>query len=174
MADAVPHRLVAIFAADVAGYSHLMERNEEETLRQLTSCREIMDRQVQEHRGRIVNSVGDSVLGEFGSTTDALAAAVAIQHSIAHASDIELTERVGFRIGLHLGEVMVRDNEIYGNGVNIAARLQAMAPAGGIVVSGAVYDLCKRMPYRFVRLAARPMKNISEPVSAYRVITPDE
>src|SRR5262245_26340594 len=82
MADAVAHRLAAIFAADVAGYSRLMEENEEETLRQLTYCREVMDHIVADHRGRIVNSVGDSVLAEFGSTTDALEAAIAIQEMI--------------------------------------------------------------------------------------------
>ena len=128
-------RLTAILAADVAGYSRLMGADEVSTLAQLTTSRALMDRNIAAYRGRIVNSVGDSVLAEFASAVDAVAASVAIQREMESADDRMSTEtRVRFRIAVHLGEVMVRDTDIYGDGVNVAARLQALA--------GARWNLC--------------------------------
>jgi adenylate cyclase len=134
--ERVERRLTAILAADVAGYSRLMGTDEVSTLGQLTASRALMDRNIAAYRGRIVNSVGDSVLAQFASVVDAVEASVTIQREMESANDRISTEtRLRFRIGVHLGEVMVRDTDIYGDGVNVAARVQALAEPGGVCVS---------------------------------------
>lgn len=169
MRTRVDRRLCVIFAADVAGYSRLMRSDEEGTLAQLVSARQKMDGLVVAHQGRIVNSVGDSVLAEFASVIDAVQAAIEIQRDLdLAAATVEPEKRVLFRIGLQLGEVMVRSTDIYGDGVNVAARLQTLAEPGGIVVSGTIHDqLRDRLSIRFVDLGEQAVKNIDRPVPAF-------
>jgi len=167
--DHVARHLCVILAADVAGYSRLMGRDEEGTLAQLVAARRRMDRLVAAHHGRIVNSVGDSVLAEFSSVIDAIQSAIAIQRELAAAvASTASDQRVLFRIGLQLGEVIVKGTDIYGDGVNVAARLQTLADPGGIVVSGAVFDqLRDRLPIAFTNLGEQAVKNIERPVPAF-------
>ncbi len=169
MSSRVDRRLCVIFAADVAGYSRLMRSDEEGTLAQLVTARQRMDDLVAAHRGRIVNSVGDSVLAEFASVMDAMQAAIEIQRDLAFAAAaLPPDRRVLFRIGLQLGEVMVRSTDIYGDGVNVAARLQTLADPGGIVVSGTIYEqLRDRLSLSFVDLGEQAVKNIDRPVPAF-------
>jgi adenylate cyclase len=123
---AVSRRLVAVFAADVEGYSRLMGSDEVGTLKGLTERRAILDRFIGEHRGRIANTAGDSVLAEFGSAVDAVQCAVEAQTALAEAnSGVAPDKRINFRIGVHIGDVMIRAGDLFGDGVNIAARLQA-------------------------------------------------
>ena len=130
----IERRLAAIFAADVEGYSRLMGVDEVGTLRTLTAHREIMDRLIGEHGGRIANTAGDSVLAEFPSVVDAVQAAVAVQEALQRANDaLPENRQVRFRIGVHLGDVMVKDSDLFGEGVNIAARLQSIAEPGGVL-----------------------------------------
>src|SRR4051794_18510353 len=133
----VQRHLAAIFAADVEGYSRLMSVDEVGTLRTLTAHREIMDRLITEHRGRIANTAGDSVLAEFPSVVDAVEAAVRIQAALG-TSNMTLPEgrQLRFRIGVHVGDVMLKDGDLFGEGINIAARLQAIADPGGVCISG--------------------------------------
>jgi adenylate cyclase len=174
MVSRVERRLCVIFAADVAGYSRLMRSDEEGTLAQLVSARQKMDQMVAAHHGRIVNSVGDSVLAEFASVIDAVQAAIEIQRELdTAAATVEPDQRVLFRIGLQLGEVMVRSTDIYGDGVNVAARLQTLAEPGGIVVSGTIHEqLRDRLSIRFVDLGEQAVKNIDRPVPAFG-LTPE-
>ena len=124
----VSRRLVAVFAADVEGYSRLMGADEVGTLKGLTERRAILDRLIGEYRGRIANTAGDSVLAEFGSAVDAIECAVEAQTALAEAnSSVAPDRRINFRIGVHIGEVMVRAGDLFGDGVNIAARLQSIA-----------------------------------------------
>ncbi|WP_046867630.1 tetratricopeptide repeat protein [Microvirga massiliensis] len=161
----VERRLVAIFAADVAGYSRLMAQDEVGTLRSLTACREIMDRLITEHGGRIANTAGDSVLAEFPSAVDAVQCAVAVQDRLA--SD-PTAPRLQFRIGVHVGDVMIRSSDLLGDGVNIAARLQGLAEPGGICISGATHDYVRKaLSLSFTDLGLQAVKNIEEPIRAY-------
>src|SRR5712672_4569539 len=170
MAD-VERRLVAIFAADVEGYSRLMDRDEVATLRDLTERRHILDGLVALHRGRIANTAGDSVLAEFSSAVDAVQCAVEAQAAWAEANGrVPPDRRVKFRIGVHVGDVMVRAGDLFGDGVNIAARLQTLARAGGLCVSGVTYDQVRKiLPLEFTDLGAQTVKNIEEPIRAYEV-----
>src|SRR6266481_2879309 len=137
----VSRRLVAVFAADVEGYSRLMGVDEVATLKGLTERRAILDRLIGEHRGRIANTAGDSVLAEFGSAADAVQCAVEAQNALAEANTVVPPDKhINFRIGVHIGDVMVRAGDLFGDGVNIAARLQSLARAGGLCVSGVTYD----------------------------------
>src|SRR5262245_50147679 len=130
---AIQRRLAAILAADVAGYSRLMESDEEGTLRALSERRETMDNLINQHRGRIANTAGDSVLAEFPSVFDALHCAVAIQHQHAEQnSGLSPEKCISFRIGIHLGDILIKDGDLFGDGINTAARLQEIAQPGGI------------------------------------------
>jgi adenylate cyclase len=173
---AVSRRLVAVFAADVEGYSRLMGADEVGTLKGLTERRAILDRYIGEHRGRIANTAGDSVLAEFGSAVDAVQCAVDAQTALTEAnSGIAPDRRISFRIGIHIGDVMVRAGDLFGDGVNIAARLQALAKPGAVCVSGATYDQVRKvLPMTFVDLGVQEVKNIQEPIRAYQVGTPSE
>src|SRR5215472_14829475 len=132
---AVSRRLVAVFAADVEGYSRLMGADEVGTLRGLTERRATLDQLIGEHRGRIANTAGDSVLAEFGSAVDAVQCAVEAQAALAESNaNLAPDKRISFRIGIHVGDVMVRAGDLFGDGVNIAARLQTLAQAGGVCV----------------------------------------
>ncbi len=164
-------RLVAIFAADVAGYSRLMATDEVGTLRDFTQRRSILDGQIVSHHGRIANTAGDSVLAEFGSAVDAVQCAVAAQEALAEANASASSDRhINFRIGVHVGDVMVKGGDLFGDGVNIAARLQTLATAGGVSISGAAHDQVRKiLSFAFTDLGSQQVKNIEEPVRAYAV-----
>jgi adenylate cyclase len=169
----VTRRLVAVFAADVEGYSRLMGVDEVGTLKGLTERRAILDRIIGEHRGRIANTAGDSVLAEFGSAVDAVKCAVDAQAALAEAnSSVPSDRHINFRMGVHIGDVMVRAGDLFGDGVNIAARLQTLAKPGRVCVSGATYDQVRKvLPIAFSDLGAQQVKNIEEPIRAYEVST---
>ena len=172
----VSRRLVAVFAADVEGYSRLMGADEVGTLKGLTERRAILDRFIGEHRGRIANTAGDSVLAEFGSAVDAIECAVEAQTTFAEAnSSVAPDRRINFRIGVHIGEVMVQAGDLFGDGVNIAARLQSIAKPGSVCISGATYDQVRKvLPMTFVDLGAQQVKNIQEPIRAYQLGAPSK
>jgi len=167
----VKRRLAAIFAADVEGYSRLMGTDEVATLDALTERREILDGLIATHGGRIANTAGDSVLAEFGSAVDAVRCAMEAQGALAKAnSTLPENRHINFRIGVHVGDVMVRAGDLFGDGVNIAARLQTLARAGGLCISGVTYDQVRKiLPLSFTDLGAQTVKNIEEPIRAYQV-----
>jgi adenylate cyclase len=167
----VERRLAAIFAADVAGYSRLMSQDEVGTLRILTAHRQIMDRLITEHGGRIANTAGDSVLAEFPSAVDAVQCAVGVQEALAQAiQDAPVEHRLQFRIGVHVGDVMVRGGDLLGDGVNIAARLEGLSDPGGICISEATYGYVRKtLPLAFTDLGLQTVKNIEEPIRVYAV-----
>jgi adenylate cyclase len=167
----VERKLSAIFAADIAGYSRLMAHDEVGTLARLKACRTIIDGLIATHRGRIFNTAGDSVVADFASAVDAVACAVAAQSAIAAedrgASDGELMH---FRIGVHVGDVIVDGPNLLGDGVNIAARLEALAEPGAICVSAAARDqVGNKLPVVFTDLGEQAVKNIPQPIKVYRV-----
>jgi adenylate cyclase len=166
-------RLAAILAADVVGYSSLMERDETDTLARLKAHRkELVGPLVAEHRGRVVKLTGDGGLYEFTSIVDATVCAVAIQRGMAEReADAAADKRIRLRIGVNLGDVIrEEDGDLYGDGVNIAARLQQIAEPGGIVVSGTAYDhLQGKLDCRLVALGEQRLKNIERPVRVYRI-----
>jgi adenylate cyclase len=164
-------RLAAIFAADIEGYSRLMGADEVATLDALTTRREILDGLIATHGGRIANTAGDSVLAEFGSAVDAVRCAMEAQGALAKANEpIPETRQIKFRMGVHVGDVMVRAGDLFGDGVNIAARLQTLARAGGLCVSSVTYDQVRKiLPLEFTDLGMQTVKNIEEPIRAYEV-----
>src|SRR3954470_16706094 len=167
----VERKLAAIFAADIAGYSRLMSQDEVGTLARLKACRVIIDGLIEAHRGRIFNTAGDSVIADFASAVDAVACAVAAQTSIATESPGGAgNEPMRFRIGVHVGDVMVDRANLLGDGVNIAARLEALADPGTIWVSAVVRDqVGNKLPVAFTDLGEQQVKNIPQPIRAYRV-----
>jgi putative ABC transport system substrate-binding protein len=164
-------RLVAIFAADVAGYARLMGRDEVGTMEALTAHRQVMDDLIVRHRGRIANTAGDSVLAEFPSAVDAVQCALAAQAALAAESEgLPDERRLRFRIGVHVGDVLVEDGDLFGDGVNTAARLQALSEPGGVCVSGLAQEhVRKALPLAFQDLGLQTLKNIAEPIRAYAV-----
>jgi adenylate cyclase len=170
----VERRLAAILAADVAGYSRLMGVDEEGTLAQLKAHRrEVIDPKIGEHKGRIVKTTGDGLLVEFGSVIDALRCAMEIQAGMAQRTTASPSDRqIAFRIGIHQGDVVVEDRDIFGEGVNVAARLEGLAKPGGICVSARVQeDAAGRLDLTFEDMGEQTLKNIARPVRAYRVVT---
>jgi adenylate cyclase len=167
----VKRKLAAILSADVKGYSRLMAADEEGTLRTLNAYRQEMDALVAGRDGRIVGSAGDSVLAEFPSAVEAARCAVEIQHELAARNgELPKDRRLEFRIGINLGDVMVEGDDLFGDGVNVAARLQALAEPGGIYVSGGIYDQIKgKLPFGADFLGEQTVKNIAEPVRVYRL-----
>src|SRR5882762_3597724 len=167
----VERKLAAIFAADVVGYSHLMQLDEMGTLRALRASRTIVDRLIAEHRGRIFTTAGDSVLADFPSAVDAVECALEVQQAIAEENAQRPEgERLRFRIGVHLGDVIVDGDNLLGDGVNIAARLQTLAEPGGIYVSAAVRDqIGTKLPAAFADLGGQRLKNIAQPLQAFEV-----
>ena len=172
----VTRRLVAVFTADVEGYSRLMGADEVGTLKGLTERRAILDRLIGEHRGRIANTAGDSVLAEFGSAAEAVQCAVDAQTALAEANaSLAPDRRINFRIGVHIGDVMVRAGDLFGDGVNIAARLQSIAEPGSACISGTTYDQVRKvLPITFTDLGVQQVKNIQEPIRVYQVGAPIE
>jgi|HubBroStandDraft_6_1064221.scaffolds.fasta_scaffold38589_2 TolB-like protein/class 3 adenylate cyclase len=165
-------RLTAILAADVAGYSRLMGADEEGTHERLKALRrEVVDPKIAEHRGRIVKTTGDGLLVEFASVVDAVRCAVEVQETMAGRNiDVATGNRIELRIGINLGDVIVEGDDLYGDGVNIAARIEALADAGGVFVSNTVHDQVRdRLPFAFENLGEQQVKNIARPVRVYRV-----
>src|SRR5215831_11788409 len=173
MADPSSRRkLAAILSADVVGYSSLMAANEAATVETLKSYRDIIARLVVRRGGRVVNTPGDALLAEFPSAVEAVQAAIEIQKSLEdHNIELESERRMQFRIGVNLGDVIEEaDGTIYGDGVNIAARMEALAEGGGVCISSIVYDAVEgKLSYGFDFLGEQKVKNISRPVRAYRV-----
>jgi adenylate cyclase len=165
----VERKLAAILAADVAGYARLVGSDEVGTLRLFTAHREILDGLIAEHGGRIANTAGDSVLAEFPSAVDAVQCALQAQERLAEANQsLPAGRRLEFRIGIHVGDVVVQPGDLYGDGVNIAARLQTLAEPGGVCISGTVHEHVRKLPtLRFSDLGPQVVKNIAEPVRAY-------
>src|SRR5215204_2332594 len=180
-AQPIERKLAAIFAADVARYSRLMGQDEVGTLKTLAAHRESMDRLIAQHRGRIANTAGDSVLAEFPSLVEAVKCAVEVRDTIGRNEQVAAEDRcVRFRIGVHLGDVMVQGNDLLGDAINIASRLQSIADPGGICVSGATHEAVRKaLPLSFEDLGLQAVKNIDEPIRAYairlerRVVVPD-
>jgi len=171
--ERVQRRLAAIMATDVVGYSRLMGRDETRTLAALKRLRaELIEPTIAEYQGRIVKMMGDGTLVEFASVVDAVEGAVAIQRRMAERSGgIAESERIAFRIGVNLGDVIIEGDDIYGDGVNVAARLEGLAESGGICISGTVFDQVKgKLDLSFDDLGPREVKNIAEPVRAYKVL----
>jgi adenylate cyclase len=170
-AHRVERKLSAIFAADVEGYSRLMGFDEVGTLRTLTSYRVIVDRLIASHRGRIFNTAGDSLVADFASAVDAVQCAVEVQEAIAKENaDRVAGEQMRLRIGIHVGDIIVQGGNLFGDAVNIAARLEALAEPGGICVSGTVQDqIGTKLPVEFIDLGPQQVKNITQPIRAYRI-----
>ncbi len=169
-------RLAAILAADVVGYSRLMEADEEATARTLNDYREIVDGLVADHHGRVFGSAGDSVVAEFPSPVEAVRCAVDIQREL-EARNVDLPEdrRMRLRIGVNLGDVIVEGDNLLGDGVNIAARLEALAEPGGISLARSVFDQVKKqLDLGYEYRGEHAVKNIAEPVRVYRVLTAPE
>ena len=171
--ERVERKLVAILAADVAGYSRLIGLDEEGTLARLkTLRREVIDPEIASHRGRIVKTTGDGLLIEFASVVDAVRCAVAVQRACVEGeSALPQDRRMEFRIGINLGDIVVEGEDILGDGVNIAARLEGIADPGGICISGVVHDQVRsKVEVEFGDLGRQNLKNIAQPVQAYRVL----
>jgi len=165
----VQRRLAAIFCADVAAYTLLMNADEAGTLRLLSSHREMTDRLIAQHGGRIANTAGDSILAEFPSVVDALRCGLGIQERIAAVhEEVPEERRVSFRIGLHVGEVIVRNGDLFGDGVNVAARMQSLAKPGTVCLSGSAHEYAHRvLPIVFEDLGPQFVKNLDAPIRAF-------
>jgi adenylate cyclase len=163
-------RLAAIFAADVVGYSRLMRADEEGTHKRVKAhCRELVDPKISEHHGRIVKNTGDGMLAEFPSVVEAVLCGVEVQYGMNGRNlDVAGDERISFRIGINLGDVIAEPEDIYGDGVNIAARLEALAEPNGICISQTVYEQVRdKLPYPFEDIGQQSVKNISRPLHAF-------
>ena len=167
--QATQRRLAAVLAADVVGYSGLMSKDEEGTLVRLRDLRrQVIEPGIQAHRGRLVKTVGDGFLVEFASPLAAVRCAVDLQEAVAAASD-EPVKPFKLRIGINLGDIMIEeDGDIFGDGVNIASRLEQMSPPGGICLSGKVYEEVRdKLPYTFEDQGEHQFKNIGRPIRVY-------
>jgi adenylate cyclase len=177
MASPVERKLTTIFSADAAGYSRLMADDERGTFDTLKARRTAMEALIHTHGGRLVNTAGDSILVEFGSVVKAVECAIAIQRDMAERNaGLPVDRQMWFRIGINLGDVMISDGDLFGDGVNVAARLQALADPGGILVSGQVHDLVQdKLAVGFGYLGDKTVKNIAKEVPVYRVLLkPDD
>jgi len=166
-------KLTAILSADVVGYSRLMRDNEEATVRDIAANRVLITETIQQHHGRVVDSPGDNILAEFASVVDAVNGAIKIQDETKKINtDIPEDRQMAFRIGINLGDVIEEKGRIYGDGVNIAARVEGLAAGGGIAISGTVYEHIKeKLSLGYHYLGEQNVKNISEPVRVYRILT---
>ena len=168
----VKRKLTAILSADVKGYSRLMGQDEVATVETLKESREVIAAQIQQYDGRVVDAPGDNLLAEFGSVVDAAQCAVKTQQVLkARNAALPQERRMEFRIGINLGDVIEDGDRIYGDGINIAARVEGLAEAGGICISGTVYDQIKnKLPLDYDYLGEQTVKNISEPIRVYRIV----
>ncbi|MCH8111633.1 MAG: adenylate/guanylate cyclase domain-containing protein, partial [Proteobacteria bacterium] len=170
-------RLTAILAADVVGYSRLIEADESGTRAALRTLRsEVTDPHIAEHAGRIVSTAGDSILAEFASVVDAVQCAAEIQRAVASRNEgVPEDKRIEFRIGVNLGDVIVEGDDIHGDGVNVAARLEGLADPGGIFISGGAFDQVQnKLELGYENLGPQKVKNIAKPVQVYRVLLAPE
>ena len=165
-------KLTAILSADVAGYSRLMQDDESATVKSLEAYRQIICDLVKQHRGRVVDSPGDNLLAEFASVVDAVQCAVGTQKELqARNTELPKNRKMQFRIGVNLGDVIEEESRIYGDGVNIAARLESLADPGGICISKTAFDQIEtKLPFGYTYLGEQTVKNITKPVGAYRVL----
>ena len=168
----VKRRLAAILSADVKGYSRLMRDDEMATIRTINAYREVMTILVEQHHGRVVDSPGDNMLAEFSSVVDGVQAATAIQKELkSRNARLPNKRKMEFRIGINLGDIIAEGERIYGDGVNIAARLEGLADPGGICISRTAYDQIEdKLPLAYEYLGEMNVKNIPRPIRAYRVI----
>jgi adenylate cyclase len=166
-------KLTAILSADVEGYSRLMDDDEEATVHTLTTYRTAINDLVQQYRGRIVDNPGDNILSEFASVVDAVNCAVEIQRELAERNaELPYNRKMEFRIGINLGDVIEEEGRIYGDGVNIAARVEAMAEAGGTCISGSAYDqVANKLGLKYENLGEHQVKNIATPIRIFRVLS---
>ncbi|WP_159712708.1 adenylate/guanylate cyclase domain-containing protein [Geminicoccus flavidas] len=171
MSAEIERKLTTILCADVAGYSRLMGNDEVRTLERLRKLRALFVGLIERRRGRVVNTWGDGLIAEFPSVVEAVQAAIEAQKELRLADDgTDESERLQFRIGVNLGDVIVEGQDLYGEGVNVAARLQALAEPGGVMVSGTVYDHVRgKLAVGFDFAGPQQLRNITEPVPAYRV-----
>jgi adenylate cyclase len=169
-------KLTAIFSADVVGYSRLMGEDEDTTVRTLTTYRDIINSLIKDHKGRVVDSTGDNILAEFNSVVNSLRCAWDVQQEIkSRNADLPENRRMNFRIGINLGDVIEEDDRIYGDGVNITARLEGLAEAGGICISGPAYDQVKnKLAFKYEYQGEQVVKNIKEPIRVYKVLIEKE
>lgn len=172
MTQSTERKLTTILSADAVGYSRLMGQDETGTFATLKAYRDLTADRIAYHRGRVVNTAGDSILAEFPSVVKAVECAVEIQRTIAERNAALAKDRqMWFRVGVNLGDVMVDNNDLFGDGVNVAARLQALADPGGILISGTVFDHVKdKLSVGFDALGVKAIKNISAQVPVYRVV----
>jgi len=172
----VKRKLAAILSADVKGYSRLMGEDEKGTIRTLNAYKEVMTNLIQQHRGRVVDAPGDNVLAEFGSVVDAVECSVEIQKELkTRNTDLPENRRMEFRIGINLGDVIEEEGKIFGDGVNIAARVQGLADGGSICISGTAFDHVRnKIDLGYEYLGEQTVKNISLPVRVYKVLMEPE
>ncbi len=169
-------KLAAILSADVEGYSRLMGEDEEATVRTITAYREVMTTVIQKHLGRVVDSPGDNILAEFASVVDAVRGAVEIQEELkVRNAELSDDRKMEFRIGINLGDVIQEEERIYGDGVNIAARIEGLAEGGGICISRTAFDQVRnKLKLGYEYIGEHSVKNIVQPVRVYRVLTEPE
>jgi len=162
-------KLTTVFSADVVGYSRLMGEDEAETVRTLEAYKQVMFSLIKQHRGRVIDSPGDNILAEFASVVDAVQCGVAAQKELqARNAGLPESRRMEFRIGINLGDVIEEGDRIYGDGVNIAARLEALAEPGGICISKTAFDHIEaKLPLGYHFLGEQTVKNIAKPVGAW-------
>jgi len=167
----VKRRLTCILAADAVGYSRQMANDEEGTIRVLAAHRSVIDGIIAFHQGRIIGTAGDSVLAEFASAVEAVRSAIEIQDAIRTRNDsLPEDRRMVFRVGVNLGDVVVKDDDILGDGVNVAARLESIAEPGGVCISSSVYDqITGKLDLGFQDIGEQMLKNISRPIRVYRI-----
>ena len=165
-------KLTTILAADVVGFSRMMGVDEDGTYALLGKCRKIFDRNIEHHGGRVFNTAGDSIMAEFGSTVEGVRCAIEIQEEIiAHNTNKPASEQMWFRIGLNVGDVIIEGDDLIGDGVNIASRMESIATPSGICISASVYELVhNKLSFVFENMGKQSVKNIIEPVSAYSLL----
>src|SRR5690348_16220947 len=168
---AIERRLATILMADVAGYSRMMGENEERTVQTLQGHREIFDALLKAHRGRIFNTAGDAILAEFPSAVEAVRCATEIQTALRTRNDhLPAEQRMAFRIGINLGDVIVQGGDLLGDGVNVASRIQTVAEPGGVCISGSVFDqIQNKLTLQFRPLGEQQFKNIGQPVRTFTI-----
>ena len=172
MSDSKPRRkLAAILAADVVGFSKMMGENEDRTLKNLKACRSLTDESIISNHGRIFGSAGDSIIAEFASPVDAVIAATEFQRNLRLRNErVSEENKMMFRVGLNLGDVIVEEDNLYGDGVNVASRLEALAEPGGITLSGKFHDeVSRKLDMSFVSTGDQEMKNIQNPIPTFKI-----
>ena len=171
--ESVTRKLIAILSADVKDYTRLMSQDDVGTVRTLTAYKEAMETLIRRHRGQVVDAIGDSLLARFESVLDAVNCAAEMQRDLSERNaDLPYDRKMEFRMGISLGDVMEEEGRIYGDGVNIAARLQALAEGGGICISGMVYDAVEgKLDFEYEDLGEQSLKNVAKPIRVYRLLS---